>query len=105
MLDLDRIVKIGFSAEQGKALLREMERIDYAYGSSSDQVTPASLEDQILALSYALKVFGDADKCVNWLCKKWGRIGGEVPLALIKSRQGCIDLTNALVKIDYGFFA
>gem|GEM_PF-4664835 len=73
--------------------------------TSSDQVTPASCEDQILALSYALKVFGDADKCVNWLCKKWGRIGGEVPLALIKSRQGCIDLTNALVQIDYGFFA
>lgn len=105
MLDLDTLIKIGFSSEQSEALLREMKRIEDVYGLHNDPGTPKSREDIMLALKYALDVFGDSAKCAGWLCKKWNKIGGEVPLVLLKSRQETTELYHTLTQIDNGFSA
>lgn len=105
MLDLDELVKLGFSLEQSEELLREMERIKDVYGLHSDPKTSASCEDQILVLANALDVFGDPAKCAGWLCKKWYKIGGEVPLFLLKSSQEITELHDALTQIDNGYSA
>jgi len=105
MLDLNELVKLGFSLDQSEELLREMKRIKDVYGLHSDPKTSASCEDQILVLAYALDVFGDPAKCVGWLCKKWLKIGGEVPLVLLKSSDDITELYDALTQIDNGFSA
>lgn len=105
MLDLDELVKLGFSLEQSEELLREMERIKDVYGLHNDPGTSESCENQMLALEYALNVFGDSGKCAGWLCKKWHKIGGEVPLFLLKSRQNITELYDVLTQIDNGYSA
>ena len=105
MLDVDTLINIGFSSEQSEALLREMERIRDVCGLYDEPETPTSCEDQILALAYALDVFGDPAKCAGWLCKKWDKIGGDVPLVLLKSRQDITKLYDALTQIDNGYSA
>jgi uncharacterized protein (DUF2384 family) len=105
MLDLDTLINIGFSSEQSEALLQKMERIKDIYGLHSDPRTSESREDQMLVLAYALNVFGDSAKCAGWLCKKWHKIGGEVPLVLLKSSKDIKELYDALTQIDSGFSA
>lgn len=105
MLDLDTLINIGFSSEQSEALLREIERIKDVYGLHNDPKTSESCQDKIDVLEYALAVFGDSAKCAGWLCKKWHKIGGEVPLVLLKSRQDITQLYDALTQIDNGFSA
>lgn len=105
MPDLDTLLSIGFSSEQSEALLREMERIKDVYGLHNDPETSESCQDKIYVLEYALAVFGDPAKCTGWLCKKWSKIGGEVPLALLKSRQETTELYHTLTQIDNGFSA
>lgn len=105
MLDLDELVKLGFSLDQSEELLREMERIKDVYGLHGDPGTSESRENQMLALEYALNVFGDSGKCAGWLCKKWYKIGGEVPLVLLKSSRDIKKLYDALTQIDNGFSA
>lgn len=105
MLDLDTLINIGFTSEQSEALLHEMERIRDVCGLHDEPETTTSCEDQILALEYALDVFRDPAKCVGWLCKKWDKIGGEVPLVLLKSSHDITELYDALTQIDNGYSA
>ena len=105
MLDLDELLKLGFSLEQSEELLREMERIKDVYGLHSDPGTSESRENRMLALEYALNVFGDSGKCAGWLCKKWDKIGGGVPLVLLKSSHDITELYDALTQIDNGYSA
>ncbi len=53
----------------------------------------------------AARVFGDAEKAARWLRKPNASLGGQAPLALLRTETGARAVEESLIQIDHGIFA
>lgn len=65
--------------------------------------------EKIVALaevySYGYKVFEDTGKFNHWISRPSSALGGIVPLKLLKTRYGIIEVMRLIGRIDYGIYS
>ncbi len=99
------LVAIGFTREHSRVLLDGFVRAGLCDAAGSAPKDTLLYQEQIIALEYCLRVFGDSGKSRAWLCKGLQVLKEDCPLVLLASQEGVSQVMEKLVQIDYGFFA
>lgn len=96
---------VGFTREQSQILFTGFVRAGLCDGADGEPKNPLLYQKQLTALVYCLKVFGDSQKSVAWLCNGLQNLDKNCPIVLLASNEGISQLTERLVQIEFGFFA